>query len=69
MESSAIPRVQSAYSERYDLFRMYDSKRDVSNILCEEAELHADEERRRQRQKFKEQPQRQKETKYHGQER
>lgn len=69
LESSAVSRVQFAYGERYDLFRMYDSKRDVSKLLGKEAELRAVEERRKQRQKLTEQPQRQIKSKNHEQER
>ena len=36
-ERSAVDRVQSAYGNKYDPLVMYDSKRDVDNLLTEEA--------------------------------
>ena len=50
MERSAVDRVQSAYGDKYDLVKMYDSKRDVSDILHEEAETRSIRERLRQKQ-------------------
>ena len=50
MERSAVDRVQSAYGDKYDLLKMYDSKRDVSDILHEEAETRSIRERLRQKQ-------------------
>ena len=41
MERSAIDRVQSAYSEKYDPLVMLDSKRDVIELLNEEAEARS----------------------------
>ena len=69
MERSAVSRVQSAYGKHYDIFRMYDSKRDVSNLLNEDAELRAAEERRWRRQKLREQPRHQKKSRRQEQER
>ena len=40
-ERSAVDKVKSAYGEKYDSMLMYDSKRDVSNLLHEEAELRS----------------------------
>ena len=40
-ERSAVDNVKSAYGEKYDSMLMYDSKRDVSNLLHEEAELRS----------------------------
>lgn len=37
-ERNATRRVQDAYGEKYDMLRMYDSKRSVSNLLNEDAE-------------------------------
>ena len=41
MERSAVDRVQSAYGNKYDSLMMYDSKRDVANLLLEEAEARS----------------------------
>ena len=41
MERSAVDRVQSAYGNKYDPLVMYDSKRDVANLLMEEAEARS----------------------------
>jgi len=38
MERSVVDRVQSAYGDKYDYLMMYDSKRDVADILHEETE-------------------------------
>lgn len=37
-ERNAVQRVQNAYGDKYDIFRMYDSKRDVADLLNETAE-------------------------------
>ena len=50
MERSAVDCVQSAYGDRYQLLMMYDSKRDVSDMLHEEAETRSIRERLRQKQ-------------------
>ncbi len=50
MERSAVDRVQSAYGDRYQPLMMYDSKRDVSDMLHEEAETRSIRERLRQKQ-------------------
>ena len=44
-ERSAVTRVQDAYGERYDSLMMFDSKRDVANLLHEEAETRSVRER------------------------
>ena len=41
MERSAVDRVQSAYGNKYDPLMMYDGKRDVVDLLTEEAEAHS----------------------------
>ena len=38
MERSALDRVQAAYGDKYDLLMMYDSKRDVADLLNEHEE-------------------------------
>ena len=53
MERSAVDRVQSAYGDKYDSLMMYDSKRDVANLLHEEAEERSIRERLRQKQQQK----------------
>lgn len=40
-ERSAVEKVKSAYSEKYDPMLMHESKRDVSNLLHEEAEARS----------------------------
>ena len=40
-EHSAVEKVKSAYSEKYDPMLMHDSKRDVANLLHEEAEVRS----------------------------
>ena len=40
-ERSAIDRVKAAYGEKYDPMLMHDSKRDVANLLHEEAEVRS----------------------------
>lgn len=37
-ERFAVSRVLDVYGEKYDLLRMYNSKRDIANLLYEEAE-------------------------------
>ena len=49
-ERSAIEKVKAAYGEKYDPMLMHDSKRDVANLLHEEAEAHSIRERLRQKQ-------------------
>lgn len=66
-ERSAAQRVQSAYGDRYQPLMMYDSKRDVSEILGEEAEPRSIRDRLRQKQQP--QAQRQKKLKRYEQER
>ena len=66
-ERSAITRVQDAYGERYDSLMMFDSKRDVANLLHEEAETRSVRERLRQKQQTK--TQRQRKPKHYEQER
>ena len=67
-ERSAVVRVQSAYGDRYQPLMMYDSKRDVSEMLNEEMETHSVlEQMRRKQQRQKTQPQ--KKAKRHEQER
>lgn len=65
-ERSAVSRVQSAYGDRYQPLMMYDSKRDVSDMLGEETEVQSIRKRLRQKQR---QTQRQKKPKHHEQER
>ena len=64
---SAVTRVQDAYGERYDSMMMFDSKRDVANLLHEEAETRSVRERLRKKQQA--QTQRQRKPKHHEQER
>ncbi len=66
-EHSAVDRVQSAYGDRYQPLMMYDSKRDVSDMLGEETEVRSIRERLRKKQQTK--TQRQKKPKHHEQER
>ena len=61
-ERSAVTRVQDAYGEKYDPMMMHDSKRDVANLLHEEAEVRSVRERLRQKQQ--QQAQRQKRQRY-----
>ena len=49
-ERSAVDRVKTAYGEKYDPMMMHDSKRDVANLLHEEAETRSIRERLRQKQ-------------------
>ena len=53
MERSAVDCVQSAYGNKYYPLMMYDSKRDVANLLREEAEERSIRERLRQKQQHK----------------
>ena len=66
-ERSAVTRVQDAYGERYDSLMMFDSKRDVANLLHEEAETRSVRERLRQKQQTK--TQRRRKSKHYEQER
>ena len=66
-ERSAVTRVQDTYGEKYDSLMMFDSKRDVANLLHEEAETRSVRERLRQKQQA--QTQRQRKPKHHEQER
>jgi len=50
IERSAVACVQSAYGDRYQPLTMYDSKRDISAMLGEEAEARSVRERLRQKQ-------------------
>ena len=47
---SAVDRVKATYGEKYDPMMMHDSKRDVANLLHEEAEVRSIRERLRQKQ-------------------
>ena len=49
-ERSAVDRIKAAYGEKYDPMLMYDSKRDVANLLNEEREMRSVREFLRQRQ-------------------
>ena len=49
-ERSAVDRVKAAYGEKYDPMMMHDSRRDVANLLHEEAETRSIRERLRQKQ-------------------
>ena len=49
-EHSAIDRLKAAYGEKYDPMMMHDSKRDVANLLHEEAEARSVRKRLRQKQ-------------------
>lgn len=40
-ESSAADKVKAAYGEKYEPMLMHDSKRDVANLLHEEAEVRS----------------------------
>ena len=66
-ERSAVTLVQDAYGEKYDSLTMFDSKRDVANLLHEEAETRSVRERLRQKQQTK--TQRQRKPKHYEQER
>ena len=49
-ERSAADKVKAAYGEKYNPMLMHDSKRDVANLLHEEAETRSIRERLRQKQ-------------------
>ena len=49
-ERAAVDRVKATYGEKYDPMMMHDSKRDVANLLHEEAETRSIRERLRQKQ-------------------
>jgi len=49
-EHSVIDRVKATYGKKYDPMLMYDSKRDVANLLHEEAETRSVRDRLRQKQ-------------------
>ena len=66
-ERSAVTRVQDTYGEKYDSLMMFDSKRDVANLLHEEAETRFVRERLRKKQQTK--TQRQRKPKHYEQER
>ena len=66
-ERSAVTCVQDAYGEKYDSMMMFDSKRDVANLLHEEAETRSVRERLRKKQQTK--TQRQRKPKHYEQER
>ena len=67
-ERSAVDRVKAACGEEYDQVMMHDSKRDVANLLHEEAETRSVREFLRQKQKAQ-QTQQHKKPKRHEQER
>lgn len=67
-ERSAADRIKAAYGEKYDPLMMYDSKRDVADLLNEEAEARSVREFLRQKQKAQ-QAQQQRKPKRHEQER
>lgn len=50
-ERDATRRIQNAYGDKYDMLRMYDSKRSVANLLNESAEERSLTERLRAKQK------------------
>lgn len=56
-ERNATRRIQNAYGDKYDMLRMYDSKRSVANLLNESAEERSLTERLRAKQKEKKQQQ------------
>ena len=62
-ERSAVTRVQDAYGEKYDSLMMFDSKRDVANLLHEEAETRSVRERLWKKQQAQTQRQRKPERK------
>ena len=67
-ERSAAERVKAAYGEKYDPLMMYDSKRDVADLLNEEAEARSVRDFLRQKQKAQ-QTHQQRKPKRHEQER
>ena len=54
-EQSAIQRVQDAYGDKYNLLMMFESRRDVGELLNEEMEARSLRERLRQKQQRKKQ--------------
>ena len=56
-ERNDTRRIQDAYSDKYDMLRMYDSKRNVANLLNETVEERSLPERLRAKQKEKKQQQ------------
>lgn len=56
-ERDATRRIQNAYGDKYDMLRMYDSKRSVANLLNESAEERSLTERLRAKQKEQKQQQ------------
>ena len=58
MERSAVDRVQAAYGNKYDPLVMYDSKRDVADMLHEETEARSIREYLRQKQQAQQVPSR-----------
>ena len=56
-ERDATRRIQNAYGDKYDMLRMYDSKRSVANLLNESAEERSLTERLQAKQKEKKQQQ------------
>lgn len=68
-EQSAIQRVQDAYGDKYNLRMMFDSKRDVSELLNEEMEARSLRERLRQKQQQRKKTDQQRKPKHHEQER
>lgn len=67
-EQSAIQRVQDAYGDKYNLLMMFESRRDVGELLNEEMEARSLRERLRQKQQRKKTDQ-QRKPKHHEQER
>ena len=68
-ERSAIAHIQSAYGDRYQPLMMYDSNRDISDMLSEESEVRSIRERLRQKQQPPKSRQQQKKIERDGQER
>lgn len=62
-EQNATRRIQNAYGDKYDMLRMYDSKRSVANLLNEAAEERSAREKLRTIQK-EQKSQQQKKPKY-----
>lgn len=62
-ERNATRRIQNAYGDKYDMLRMYDSKRSVANLLSEAAEERSVREKLRTIQK-EQKSQQQKKPKY-----
>lgn len=56
-EQDATRRIQNAYGDKYDMLRMYDSKRSVTNLLNESAEERSLTERLRAKKKEQKQQQ------------